>query len=78
MKIDYSKNHTVLFIEQLDNRNVLVGIGLVENKNIQDFANNWEKQERAAIKMNSYLEPEDLMDILRKEFEDIENELRKK
>ena len=78
MKIDYSKNHTVLFVEQLDNRNVLVGIGLVENKNIQDFANNWEKQERAAIKMNSYLEPEDLMDILRKEFEDIENELRKK
>ena len=78
MKIDYSKNHTVLFVEQLDNRNVLVGIGLVENKNIQDFANNWEKQEIAAIKMNSYLEPEDLIDILRKEFEDIENELRKK
>lgn len=78
MKIDYSKNHTVLFVEQLDNRNILVGIGLVENKNIQDFANNWESRERAAIKMNSYLEPEDLMDILRKEFEDIENELRKK
>lgn len=78
MKIDYSKNHTVLFVEQLDNRNILVGIGLVENKNIQDFANNWERRERAAIKMNSYLEPEDFMDILRKEFEDIENELRKK
>lgn len=78
MKIDYSKNHTVLFVEQLDNRNILVGIGLVENKNIQDFANNWERRERAATKMNSYLEPEDLMDILRKEFEDIENELRKK
>jgi len=78
MKIDYSKNHTVLFVEQLDNRNIIVGIGLVENKNIQDFANNWEGRERAAIKMNSYLEQEDLMDILRKEFEDIENELRKK
>jgi len=78
MKIDYNNVTTVMFIEQFDNRNILVGIGMVENKNIQEYANNWERRERAAIKMNSYSEPEDIMEVLRKEFEDIEKELRKK
>jgi hypothetical protein len=77
MKINYKKTHTVLFVEQYDNRNAITGIGIIPNNHIEDFANNWEKQEKA-INLISTSVPEDIMDILRKEFEDIEKELRKK
>ena len=77
MKIDYSNTHTILFVEQADNRNIVTAIGLLHNSNLIEFADNWEKREKALNRILTR-EPEDFMEVLRKEFEDIENELRKK
>jgi hypothetical protein len=77
MKIDYSNTHTILFVEQIDDRNIVTAIGMVNNSNLEEFADNWEKREKALNRLLTR-EPEDFMALLRKEFEDIENELRKK
>ena len=77
MKIDYSNTHTVLFVEQVDDINIVTGIGLLHNSNLNEFADNWEKREKALNRILTR-EPGDFMEVLRKEFEDIENELRKK
>jgi len=77
MRIDYSNTHTILFVEQIDDRNIVTAIGMVNNSNLEEFADNWEKREKALNRLLTR-EPEDFMALLRKEFEDIENELRKK
>lgn len=74
MKIDYKNVTTILFTDEYNGRNVITGIGLIENKNVQDFAYNWEQRESMSLQEV----PANFMDKLRKDFEKIEKDIRNK